>query len=489
MTQSRRPKAKPRRTWIPIVLVLAILAGAGYGYYAYTKSKAAVSAQSAAPTFNTTQVRSGNITLSAAGTGSLAAGSQNNLSFAASGTVAKVNVQAGDQVKQGQVLAELGNQDSLQANVSAAQQDLNTAQQALDTLKASATANIANAQLTISNDQKALDTAKSTLIQPGMARCDQATTDAYYSQWDQAKKYLVSLGDGGGNAGYYLNQIVPAKNKVAQAYAAYQWCTGFTDYELNASQAKYTLAQTQLATDQATLATLQKNNGVDPTALAQAQNKVDNAQAALDQAQTALDGATIKAPYDGVILSVAGQPGDTVGTDTFITMADLAHPQVTFSIDETDLNKVALNEQATVVFDALPNETFTGKVIRVNPSLVTSNNVQVVQGTIQLDLSKVKNPPTLLQGLNATVTLIKAQANNVLIVPQQAVRDLGDGTYGVFVVGSNNQPTLKIVQVGLQDAANVEITSGLTAGQTVSTGTAQIRNANTTGGSSTSGGN
>jgi HlyD family secretion protein len=476
MAQNRRPKAKKsNRGWILIVVLLIIAAGAG-GYYYWTRvQQSKVVAAEATPAISIATVRRGNITLSATGSGTLSASQSNQLNFPTSGTIARLNVQVGDKVKQGQVLAQLGNLDQLQATVNSAQQDLVSAQQTVTTYQQSASANLANAQIAVINDQKAVTDAQSKLIQPGMQRCDQTTLDAYYAKFVSLQDQLNALGTGSSDTNYYLNTIVPMKNKVAQAYAAYQWCEGFTQYELDSSHANLDLARAKQQQDQTTLATLQKSSGLDPITLAQDQNKVATAQSALDTAKENLDGATMKAPFDGTILSVAGQVGDSVGTSTFITIADFSHPQVQFAIDETDMDKVVIGEDAQVVFDSLPNQTFTGKVVQINPSLVTSNNVQTVQGLIQLDLSKMKDLPLLLQGMTGTVTLVRAQANNVLIVPAQALRDLGDGSYGVFVVGPNNQLKLTIVQTGLQDLTNVEIKSGLTAGEAVSTGNSQVK--------------
>lgn len=469
--KNMRPKTQ-RKFVIPLIVVLVIAAAGGAYYYFSLRSATTVQAAST-PTFNTAPVRRGNLTISASGSGTLVAGKQQDLNFATSGTVAKVNVQVGDVVKQGQELAQLGDLTTLQSAVNSAQQDLNSAQQALATLQSSASANIANAQLALSTAQKAVSDAKAGLIPQGAARCDAQTTSAYYDQWMRAKAHLDSLGDGG-NQDYYLNTILPAKNLVAKDYATYQWCASFTSYEVSASQAKLDLANANYQTAQATLNTLTQNKGIDPTALATAQNKVDSAQVALSQAQQNLAGATITAPFNGTILSVAGQVGDPTGTAAFITIADLANPQVRFSIDETDMEKATVGNQATVTFDAIPGRTFTGKVARVNPSLVTSNNVQVFQGVIALDLSKEQNLPALPAGLNATVEIISAQAQNALLVPVQAIHDLGDGTYSVFVL-QNGQLKLHVVTVGLMDAASAEIKTGLNVGDLVSTGSAQTR--------------
>jgi HlyD family secretion protein len=468
-------RIKTRKIWILILVVLCIAAG-GAGYYYWSQKNA--STASTTDSYKTTQVKRGSITLSTSGSGTLSASQESSLSFPIDGKVAKLTVQVGDQVKEGQVLAELDQITQLQTSVNSAQQDLITAQKTLKTLKNNATANIANAQLAVSTAQKAVVDAKSGVVQKGMARCDQNTIDAYYYKWTKAQDSLAALGDGGNSQDYYLKVIVPAKNAVASAYATYVYCAGFTDYEISSSQATLSLDQATLQQAQETLDTLTQNNGVDPTELANAEAEVTSAQLALDQAKEKLDRGTMKAPFDGTILSIGASLGDTIdSTSTFITIADLNHPQMEFNVDETDMEKIAVGEEATITFDAIPNKTFKGKIVRIYPTLATSGGYKVVQGLIELDVSQESSGTmtSLRKGLTATVSLIQATAENVLLVPTQAVRDLGDGTYGVFVVGADGQPKLKVVEVGLQDAASAEIKSGLNVGDVVTTGTVQTK--------------
>lgn len=464
--EKRRPT---RRIWVSI-LCLFLLAGSAAGYYYWSKlSPSPVQAQTSS--YNTAQVRQGNITISASGSGTLLEGVNQELNFSSSGTVAGVHVKAGDVVIEGQVLAELVEIDELQAGVNTAQQNLISVEKAMQSLYESAAANLANAEIAVASTEKEVVNARSSLVQEGWARCDKDTTDAYYDQYLRALKSLEDLGDGGGNQDYYLTAIVPAKNKVQSAKSAYEYCAGYTQYEITSSHANLALAQAQFVSAKKILETLKNNNGIDPIDLATAQNKIENASLALRQAQQKLEGATLKAPFGGTILSVAGNVGDTVGTSTFITIADLAHPQVKFSVDETDLSKVVLGEQARVTFDAIPDIIFKGTVTWINPSLVSSNGYQVVEGLIELDMSQVTTPITILKGLNGSVELIQATAENVLLIPIQALHDLGDGTIGVFALNEDGQPRLKIVEVGLIDFTNAEIISGLQRGDLVTTGT------------------
>lgn len=459
---------KNRRLWIPI-LVVVLLAAAGAGIFIWNRQSTAA-AQAESSSINTSTVRKGSITISVSGSGTLIAGKEKALSFSTAGKVAAVNVQTGDRVSAGQTLAEMGELEELKAAVNSAQQEQISAQKALQTLQSNAAVNLANAQLELAAAQKAVIDAKDGLITTGMSPCDQETIDSYYYRYTKAVDALNALGDGGGNYDYYLNTIVPAKNKAAAAYSTYESCIRFTDYEITSSQATLSLEQANLKLAQATLDTLQANNGLDPLELAQAETSAAAAQLALDTAKEKLAGTTLTAPFDGTILAVAGSAGDEVGTDTFITIADLAHPQVEFSIDETDMAKVSAGIQANVTFDALPDLVFTGTVTRINPALETSNNYKVVTGLIQLDLSQMENPPELRKSLTASVELVQASAKDVMLVPLQAVRDLGDGKYGLFVIGQDGKPRLAFVEVGLMDAASAEIKSGVSVGDTVSTG-------------------
>lgn len=96
-------------------------------------------------------------------------------------------------------------------------------------------------------------------------------------------------------------------------------------------------------------------------------------------------------------------------------------------------------------------------------------------GSLELDLADTQSGTRFFEGLSASVEIIGGQAENVLLVPVEAVRDLGDGAYGVFVVQSDGSLRLRPVEVGLMDATYVEIKSGLDLGDTVTTGLAETQ--------------
>ncbi len=471
----KKIKLPSRKILIIIGLALLVVAG-GVGYYALTKRNQTAVRPTNFQSFNTSTVRKGNISVSASGTGTLVANRQAKLSFSIDGNVESITVKVGDKVKKGQVLAKLENLSTLSSEVTSTKLALVTAEQALQELKDNAPAALGNAQLAVSTDKKNLSDAEARFIKEGQIRCYQKTTSAYYDIYARLQNKYDELNDGSVAGEYYLTVIVPAKDAALQAFNKYKYCSGYKPYEVDASQATLNLAKAQLQIDQTKLETLEKNNGIDPVELATAENKVAVAQAAYDTAKTNLENATLVAPFDGTILTVAGLEGDHVTSETvFITEADDVHPQVEFVVDESDLLNVALNQSAEVVFDALENLTFKGTVTQVNPTLTSTNGYSTVKGIITLDMDNVSDAPTLFQGLTASVTLYKGQSEGTLLIPISALRDLGNKEYGVFTVEKDRSLKFNLVTIGLKDSTTAEILSGLEVGQTVSTGNTETK--------------
>lgn len=474
-----------KKYWISL-LVIIIVIGGGLVYFLssrHTQTSAKATATSAGLQYS--QATRGTLTLTSSGTGTLSSSQEVNLSFTSSGTVSKVNVQPGNRVKEGDVLAVIGDTETQETAVQTAELNLLTAKQDLETFTNAAAAALGNAQLTVATDQKAVDTAKDALKTKGEIRCDADTLKAYYDYYMKLKGQLDDLGQPPANGtDYYIKVFLPLQQQVATANAQYVYCNGYTDYEVNSSQANLTVAEATLKTDQATLEKLKQNNGLDPYQLAVYQNKVTLAENALASAKKNLAGATITAPFDGTIISVAGQAGDNAGStttttsgsvtttsgSTFIVMADLDHPYVDFYIDETDLGKAAVGDAAQVIFDALPNRTFTGKVTQLIPKLVTSGNSKAIQGAVRIESILSDENLTLPEGLNASVDIIGGEAKNAVLIPISALVDLGDSEYGVFVRDTAGKLKFRSVTVGLMDLTNAEIKSGLQAGEMVSIG-------------------
>lgn len=230
--------------------------------------------------------------------------------------------------------------------------------------------------------------------------------------------------------------------------------TGPTDEEIDA--AKTAVHQAVLALQQAQL-----NRESNKLSLEQSQMNVQSAEEAVNAAQ-------LIAPMDGTVMAINGSVGEMVGGD-FLVLANLKQPLLEIYLDETDLDNVGQDYEVDVNFDALPEETFTGHVVQVDPMLTEVSGVSAIRALVLLDESSFAKPQTLPVGLNATVEVIGGRAENVLIVPVEALRELSPGQYAVFVM-ENGEPKIRFVEVGLMDLTFAEIKSGLELGDVVTTG-------------------
>ncbi|MDD5543063.1 MAG: efflux RND transporter periplasmic adaptor subunit [Acidobacteriia bacterium] len=151
--------------------------------------------------------------------------------------------------------------------------------------------------------------------------------------------------------------------------------------------------------------------------------RVAQAKASLDTARVNLDHTKIYAPMDGVIVNRAIDVGQTVAasfqTPTLFTIAnDLTKMQVFANIDEADVGSIHEGSPAMFNVDAYPGETFRGRIsqIRLNPT--TISNVVTYTAVIQVENPELK----LMPGMTANVTILVAQRENVLKIPNAAIR-------------------------------------------------------------------
>jgi multidrug efflux pump subunit AcrA (membrane-fusion protein) len=219
----------------------------------------------------------------------------------------------------------------------------------------------------------------------------------------------------------------------------------------------------ELAVRQAELSLHQALLNQESSALSLAQ-----AQLSVDAAESALEETALLAPMAGTIMAVNASVGETPGAD-FISLADLEQPLLEVFLDESDLNMVGAGFEVEVIFDALPDDIFSGQVVQVDPQLVNNSGVTAVRALVRLDEASFAKPQTLPVGMNATVDVIGGRAENAVLVPVEALRELSPGEFAVFVM-EDGEPRLRIVEVGLMDFTFAEILTGLDAGETVSTG-------------------
>ena len=198
---------------------------------------------------------------------------------------------------------------------------------------------------------------------------------------------------------------------------------------------------------------------------AEAQAQSD--QITLDTQRQQLAYTTVDSPLDGTVSALDVQLGSIVasgtggfsGGTTIMTLSDLSRIFVTATVDESDIGGVAVGQAARVVVDSFPGRTFAGRVVRIATTGVSASNVV----TFEVKVEVLDDHKDLLKPqMTGTVTIVEASRPDVLHVPAAAVtREAGRVTV-MLTDGKMRQ-----VQLGLSGPDEVEVTSGLAAGDTV----------------------
>jgi len=194
----------------------------------------------------------------------------------------------------------------------------------------------------------------------------------------------------------------------------------------------------------------------------------------LESANRSLEQMALVTPMDGTVMSATAHVGENVGNAAFITLGDLAQPLIEICLDETDLDKIEVGYEVEVVLDAPPDDTFVGRVVRVDPSLERVEGVQAMRAIVRLDEESFGNRRRLPTGLSATVEGIAGRAEGALLVPVESLRELNPGEYAVFVM-EDGRPRLRTMEVGLADVTHAEVGSRLSPGDLVTTGIVETR--------------
>lgn len=206
---------------------------------------------------------------------------------------------------------------------------------------------------------------------------------------------------------------------------------------------------------------------------------ISQSQANLNNANLAyqLTSGTIVAPTAGVIGDLLitkgmqiGSSNTTAGSSTNTSNQAIASilsgnsSAVSISISEVDVPQIKVGQEATITFDALPSKTFTGKVIGINTTGSVASGVTSYPAVIVLDESE----SDILPNMSATASIITKIDNDVILVPSAAVQTVG--TSSTVRVMKNGQISSVPVTLGDSSDSQTVISSGISDGDTVVTG-------------------
>lgn len=448
---SKKQKSRNlKKITIGILLILLVAAG---GYFIWPKPEAVEET----PALQTTKVRSGDLVITATGTGTVLPSAQVDLAFRTGGILSEVNVAVGESVQRGQVMARLDGSIQAEADF----QGLFTE------------ASLAQGELAVIDAQEALveaDNALKYLL----------GSDAY--RWElelkQAEKALsILMADSSAST----EQKAEAQAVVDHAllkrdyflalninYLAEELSHFIDDSDLALARSNLENASIFLQDAQSALEILKGGPQTLQSALITQGPQMDR----LEQIRLNLESTRLVSPFDGVVTRLNGVVGQSVGTSTILTVATTDQLLVRFYLDETDLDKAGNGNRVTFTFDAYPDLPIDGEILSVEPALQTVDGTPVVVVWAKLtDASEVM----ILAGMTIEVEVISAEARDALLVPVQALRELAPDSYAVFVVQADGSLKMTPVSVGLRDYANAEILSGLKVGDVVSTGTVETK--------------
>ena len=450
---------RKRGFWIGLIIVL--VAGGGYAYY---RTVYLPGQEAGGPAITTDQVRRGDLVISVGGTGVLNPVDEVDLGFQAEGYLDQVLVEVGDRVQAGDLLArqETG---ELERAVAEADIDARLAQLDLDNASEGPTdAELADARAAVASAQSSLLVAQyaySTTLNSSFDSAVRARQIEYLWTVDQSWEADEKREDG------TISQEDYEDAWSDRAAAEGRFNEVLEEAEMEELDTGNQVDQAQNTVYQAWQDLEELQSGPDTDTIKRAELSLDQALLRQEEARADLEAAELRAPIDGTVVEVAAMAGENVGESPFITLADLEEPVVQFWVEESDMSGVAVGNRVEIIFEAWPDDTYTGEVVGVDPALVTVDGTLAVQAWASIDLAE---QASLLGGMNAEVEVISAEARDVLLVPVQALRELGEGQYAVFVVQPDGELEMRPVEVGLQDFANAEIISGLEEGETVSTG-------------------
>ncbi|KAA0875907.1 efflux RND transporter periplasmic adaptor subunit [Nitrincola tapanii] len=192
-----------------------------------------------------------------------------------------------------------------------------------------------------------------------------------------------------------------------------------------------------------------------------AQLRVHEAQ--MELARTRLDKTRLRAPFEGVIGLRQVSPGDFISSgQDLVEVTDFSQMKADFSVPERFLSQLAVGQNLLIEVDALPGERFQGEIYAIAPSSsARSHNIQI--------RARIPNPDGRLRpGLFANIRIIIGENPQALMIPEQAIVPL-DNQFYVMRMNEQNQVNMVPVTLGERRFGEVEIRSGIQAGDVIVT--------------------
>jgi len=190
---------------------------------------------------------------------------------------------------------------------------------------------------------------------------------------------------------------------------------------------------------------------------------LSQARANARSAQIQLDYTVIRAPVSGVVASVSTQVGETVAASfaspTFVTIIDLDRLEIWAYVDETDIGRVEVGQEARFTVDTYQDTEFHGTVTAIQPQAEIVDNVVNYVTLIEIGSTEGK---ILRPEMTTTVNILLDGREDILTLPNGAVRRDSEGVFA-FVPGPDG-PVRRMIRTGYRGSDYTEVLEGLVAG-------------------------
>lgn len=371
----------------------------------------------AASQFQTTTAERGTLTATIGATGTVRAKQTATLIWQAAGTVDTVNVKVGDNIPEDFVMAFL-EKSSLPQSVIMAEADLADAQKTLDDLLSSDTA-LAEAVIALREAEEVYVKADNYLhYLQNSRRIPQTSVQTYLVRTPRGFEYRT-------------------KTKSFKGPAPEDW---IIEAENDRALKKAKLDEAQRTYDRLT-----SGNTAEIAA----------AEARVEAAQATLNLARVISPFAGTVTEAHTLPGDQVSAGaTAFRVDNLSSLLVDVSVSEVDINNVSVGQPVALTFDAILGKEYHGEVVEVTQAGTVDQGV--VNFTVTVELTDADS--AVKPGMTAAVNIVVEELQDVLLVPNRAVR-LVDGERVVYVL-VDGQAVKKDIRLGSSSDTMSIVTGG-----------------------------
>ncbi|NDK08550.1 efflux RND transporter periplasmic adaptor subunit, partial [Candidatus Gracilibacteria bacterium] len=199
--------------------------------------------------------------------------------------------------------------------------------------------------------------------------------------------------------------------------------------------------------------------------LQKAKNSIKQAELKLESAYKSLDDYELEAPFNGVVRKIDYMVGDNLTNDTdkyvYIENPDLL--EITVMLDQIDITKVKLKQDANVVFDAYATTTVKAKVSSIDTEPIETSGV--VSYKVKLILDDDTFDKKILSGMGANIEIIVESKDNIVVVKTTAITETDGKKY--VTVKKNGQEKQTEIVTGIAADGITEVASGLSVGDEV----------------------